>query len=151
MNEIGVTIVTHAAAMQLESSIAQDRRRDCRQTNVNSLCLHVQAVPGDTRVRASVPQVLVALRRAVSANDVDLAVEVVNGRGQIMKKIEQARIKMVDVTSTVIAKKVIQLGQSLLRIGVAPAIHDVEPLAGVCVIETQPILRSRLHGIGTAG
>ena len=50
---------------------------------------------------------LVAPRRTISADNVDLPVGIVNGSGQIVKQVEQARIEVMDVTGAMIPKKVV--------------------------------------------
>lgn len=147
MDEIGGTIVTDPAAMQFKRGVPHDRGWNSGQTNVDGFCLHVEAVLGDARVRVSVPQILVAPRRAVSTDDINLAIAVMKRSGQVVKQVEQARIKVVDITGAMIPKKAIQLRQGLLRVGVAPAIYEVESLAGVGMIEAQPIFRNRFAGI----
>jgi hypothetical protein len=74
----------------------------------------VEAVLGDARVRGSVPQILVAPRSTVSTDNVDLTLAIMDRSGQIVEQIEQARIKVMHVTGTMVPKEIIQLGQGLL-------------------------------------
>ena len=104
----------------------------------------MQTVTGYAGVRASAAEELVAPRRAISADDVDLTIGIVDSRGQIVKQVEYARIEMAYLTGAVVAEKVVEFRQSLRRVRVAVPVHNVEPLARVRVIEAKPILPASL-------
>ena len=73
VDEIGIPIVANTAASQSESCIPHFGGGNSRQANVNGFCPHVETMDGDARIRAAGTQEFVALRRAVSADDIDLA------------------------------------------------------------------------------
>jgi hypothetical protein len=58
-----------------------------------------------------------------------------------MKHVEKARIVVMDVSSAVVAKKMIELRQSCGNIGIALAINYVQSLLGMCVIEANSVFR----------
>ncbi len=88
--------------MQIQRGISQDGCRNSGQANINGLCLHMETMLGYARVRASMPQKLVAPRRAISADNIDLAIDVVTGRGQIVEQVEQAGIDVTDLTGAMV-------------------------------------------------
>jgi hypothetical protein len=94
------------------------------------------------------PEILVALRRSKSANDVNLGVRAANGSGGIRDNIENPWIVMMHFSGAVIAQELIELRQSFGNIGIAMAIDDIQMLAGVSMVEPQMAF---LHGWGSTG
>ena len=72
------------------------RRRSC-------FGLHMQAVLCHAGVRVARAQEFVAPRRAAAANHVDFTTGIAERRGQIVEKVEEAKIKMAYISSAVIA------------------------------------------------
>ena len=143
MHEIGAAIVTNSAEMQAHCRITHLGCGNARQANVDGFGLHVQTVEGDTGMRAAASQKLVAPRRAVSADNVDLAAGIAKRRRQIVEKVKEAGIEMPHVSRAMVAQIVIESVQRFGDISITAAVNDVEPLVSVGVIEAQVVLGHR--------
>ena len=88
MHKIRASIIADPSTTQFQSSISHSRSRNAGQPDINRFRLHVKAMLGCTRVRASMSQKLIAPRGAVSANHIDFAATIVNGSSQVMKQVE---------------------------------------------------------------
>ena len=94
---------------------------------------------GDARVHAAGTQEFVALWRAVSADDIDLATIIANGRCKVVQQVEQMGIEMLNIARAAVAQVVVELGQGSWQVGVAPPINDIEPLVAMRVIEPKAV------------
>jgi hypothetical protein len=146
MHEVGTAIVTNSSAAQAKGGIAQLRSRNPWQANVDRFGLHVQAVESHAAMRTAGAQEFVAPGSTVSADHVDLAAGIAKGRGQIVEKVEQVRIEMPHASRAVIPQKMIELVQRIRNVSITATVNNVKPLAGVGVIETQPIFGRRRAG-----
>ena len=87
--------------MQAESRIAELGSAHARYTNIDRHGLHVQAV---LRHAVSVSaEIFIAPGCAVAAHDIDLGIRTPKRHGQIMQKIEHARIVVANIAGPVIA------------------------------------------------
>ena len=89
------------AAVQLQSGVAQVLRADAGNAYVDGHGLHVQTVFGHRRRPAA--QEVVAPRRAVPADDIDLAVRVTHGGRKVAEQIEKVRINLMHVAGAMVA------------------------------------------------
>ena len=143
VDEIGLTVVAHPPPMQFKSGIAQLGCRHTRQPDINRFRLHVQAVLGDSGVRAARPQKLVRAGSAISADDIDLGRGTTEGSCQVVQQVEHARIVVVHITGAIVAQVLVEAVERLRQVCVATAIDDVEPLVGMGVVEPQPVFGDR--------
>ena len=105
--------------------------------NIDRHGLHVEAVLGHAVSVGA--EVFIAPGRAVAAYDIDLGVGTPQRHGQIMQKIEDARIVVVNIAGAVVAQILIQPRQGIGIVGIPVPVHDVEPFPGVGVKEVQAI------------
>ena len=145
VHEVGTAIVANAPAMQTQRGIPHRRGANSRQPNVDSFRLHVETVASHASVGVAGTQKFVAPRRTVSTDHVNFSVGVVQRCGQVMEQVEQARIEMMNVARTMVTKKMVERIQRSRYVGIAAPVNDVESLAGVCVIEAEPVFASRRH------
>src|SRR5215472_11913607 len=87
----------------------------------------------------SCTQKLVAPRRAIATDDVDFAIGIVQRRNQVVQQVEQARIKVTNISSAVVSQIVIECRQGFRHVGRAAPVHDVEPLVGVSMEKAKPV------------
>ena len=88
---------------------------------------------------AMLAQVVVAPRRPIPADDVDFAVRMPKLDQQIMQEVELLQVIRLHVTGAMVAKKMIQLRDTIRQVLITDAVDHVEVLAGVQVIESQPV------------
>jgi hypothetical protein len=143
VDEIGSAVVADPAAMQCQGSIAQLGSGHSRKPDINRFRLHVQTVLGDSGVRAARPQKLIRTWSSISADDVDLGRGTTEGSGQIVQQVKHAWIVVVDVAGAIVAQVLVEAVERRRQIRVAPAVHDVEPLVGVGVVEQQAVFGDR--------
>jgi hypothetical protein len=123
VNEIRSRIISYTATPEGQRRVPELQSRRTGKTDVDSFRLHMKAVLGHTdRVRA---KILIAFRRAISADDVNLGVRAANGSGSIRYNIENPWIVVMHFARTGIAQEMVKLRQSLGNIGIAMAIHDI--------------------------
>jgi hypothetical protein len=103
VHEVRTAIETHSAAMQAQGCVTQFRRRNPRYANVDRFGLHMQAVLRHSGVRVARAQEFIAPGRTVAANHIDFTTGIVERRGQVVEKVEQARIEMTHISGTVVA------------------------------------------------
>ena len=81
----------------------------------------------------------IAPRRAIAANDVDLAVNVPQLGQQVMQEIELSDVIVLLVTCTVVAKKMVQRRNAFRKILIAYPVNHIQMFSGVKVKEAKPI------------
>ena len=91
------------------------------------------------------PQVVVAPRGAISADNVDFAIRMAQLDQQIVQKIELLHVILLHVTGAVVAKKMVQLRNTIRQVLIAYAVDHIDMFAGMQVIETQPVGEARLE------
>ena len=96
-------------------------------------------------------EILVALGRSKSADDVNLGVRAANGSGSIRYNIENPRIVVMHFSRAVIAQEMVELRKSLGNIGIAVAIHDVQMFPGMGVVKPQVAILNGWCGTGYRG
>jgi hypothetical protein len=94
------------------------------------------------------PEIFVAARRSVSADDVNLGVSAAHGSGSIRQNIKNPRIEVMHLSGAMVAEEVIELRQSFGNICVAVTIDDIQMLPRMSVEEPQMAL---LYGWGGSG
>src|SRR5262249_35813417 len=87
---------------------------------------------------------IVAPRSAVPADHIDFPTGVAKRAGQVIEQIKHSGIETLYVSGAMVAKVVIKPVESFWDVTIAAAINDIEPLACVRVVETQPILTRTL-------
>ncbi len=137
MDKLGRSVIPDAAAMQAEGRIAKLGSGHTGDANIDRHGLHVEAVFGHAVPVAA--QVFIAPGRAVAAYDIDFGIGMSQGHGQIMQKIEDARIIVVNIAGAVVAQIMIHSRQGVGIIGVPVAVDNIEPLPGVGVKKVQAI------------
>src|SRR5271154_937108 len=138
MDEVGVRIVAHAAALQGQRGAAELEGVDAGHAQVDGFRLDVQTVFGDAvGVRA---QRFVGAGRAIAADDVELAAGMADGGGEGRENVVEARIEVAHFVGVVVAQKIVQLGQRAGNELFAAAVNNVNALSGVRVVEHQAML-----------
>src|SRR5271166_3988914 len=100
----------------------------------------MQTVLRHAGVRAARAQKFVAPGGTVAANHVDLTTGIAERRGQVVEKIEEARIEMMHISGTVVAQIMVELVQRFGDVLITATIDDIQPLACVSVIEAETVL-----------
>src|SRR6202020_3289653 len=100
----------------------------------------MQAVLRHAGVRVASAQEFVAPGRTVAANHIDFSTGIAERCGQVVEKVEEARIEMADISSTVVAQKMVEVVKRFGDVLITATIDDIQPLARVSVIEAEPIL-----------
>src|ERR1039458_410878 len=111
MDEIGIPIVANTPALQAQRGVPHSGGNNSGQPNVNGLRLHVETMDSDARLRAASTQELVALWRAVSTDDIDLAAAIVYRRRQVVEQVKQVRIEMAYISRAAVAEVVVEVVQ----------------------------------------
>ena len=146
MNELRLGIETDSPAVERNSSVAQDGRRNPRYSDIDRLPFHVQAMRGDAR--SSGPQEFVAPGCAITADDINFRSCPANQVGQIVEKVKQPFVQLTHVAGTMIAKKLVQAIHCLRHILISSSIHNVDPLVGMGMVKPQAIFwQRRFRGI----
>jgi len=127
-----VRIVTHAAASQSQSSLAQFERVDAGHPQIDGFRLNVKAILCDSRGVST--ERFVRRRSAVAADDVDLATGMSDRGREIVKDIVQTRIEMANVACPMIAEEIIELGERTWKVPLTMAVNNIDPLSGVRVV-----------------
>jgi len=135
VDETGPWIVAHTASAEPQCGIPQRESINPGDTNIDGVCLHVQAAPGDTR-RAGAKE-FVAPGSSVAADNLNLCRGMTEGRRQIGQNVENARIVVLYLSRAMIAKEMVEL---LLRFGkesIAAPVDDVDVLTCVGMVEPE--------------
>ena len=148
MNESRAGVITYSSPTQRQRRIAQRKRIDPRNANINGLRPRVLAVLRHPRRTGA--KKLIAPRGPVSANDLDLRVRMPDRRGHIGKNVEHSRIIVFDVACTMIAQEMIQLFFSFRKVDIAATVHNVNVLACMRMIKAEMMFLRR-SGFGGEG
>jgi hypothetical protein len=97
------------------------------------------------------PQKFVAPRRAIAANDVDLGVESSKFGLQIVKEIEDSRIKVANVSCPPISQIGIQFRKRLRNVVGSATINNIKSLSTMSVKEPQLIFALAINGSSRLG
>jgi hypothetical protein len=89
---------------------------------------------------------LVCRRRAVAANNVDLAAWTTDRRSKITEDVVQARVKVANFTGPMITQEGIQLSQRVRNVGVPVPVNNLDSLGSVGVVEPQETVVATLRG-----
>jgi hypothetical protein len=84
-------------------------------------------------------------RSAVATHNVDFAARMPYRQREIIEDIVQARIEVPNVPGPMIAQEIIELGERIGNVQVAPAVNSIHPLPGVRVVKQQEMLLARLR------
>ena len=131
----GVGIIPDSPTAKIQRRVAQTGCRHSRDTNINCFPAHVLAMFGNSHSRA--PEIFVAPRCAITADDVDFGFGSSQARSQIIQQVEKPRIKSGHIARSMISQKMIQPAHGVWNIGVAPTVHDVDSLMGVQMEKNQ--------------
>jgi len=93
-------------------------------------------------------QKVVAPGRAVPANDIDLAPRMADSLCQLLECVIKPRVKMPDIARPMVAQEEIQLRERIRHVSGPDAVDDVDPLAGMCVVQEQASFLRRSDGRG---
>ena len=88
-------------------------------------------------------QVVIAPRSAVTADNVDGAIGMAEAAHQIVQQVELFQVVIFHVPGTMIAQKMIELRYRIRQITIADAIHHIDVLSGVQMVEPESILLGR--------
>ena len=149
VNKIGLRVIAHSAAAHRQRRIADLSAGDSWNANIDGLGFHVLAVFGNPV--AMLPQVVVAPRGPIPADNVDFAVGVSQLDQQIVQQIEFLEVIILHVTGAVVAQKMVQLRNTVRQVLIADPIDHIDMFAGVQVIEAQPVGSSIRWGPNIAG
>ena len=138
MNESRLRIITDATPGQLQRGVPQLQRADAGQADIDGFGAHVQAVPGDARGVGA--KKFVGIGRAVSADDVKLGIGRGQGAENIGQQIEDARVVTMHFAGARVAQETVELVEGAGNVRFACSKRDVDPFAGVRVIEAQAAL-----------
>ena len=141
MNELGLRIVADAASMQMQCSVADARGWHSRDANVDRFSSHVLAVFGHSRSGAS--KEFVAPGSAIAAHDIDFCAGAAQRRGEVAQQIEESRVQIYYIPSSVIAEKMIEPIDRIGKIQIALLIYDIDPLARVQMKQQKPMILVR--------
>ncbi len=145
MHEPVLGIVAHASIVQSQRGVAQGKRRDAGNANVDGVSQNVHTMLGNAA--GGVVQKRVRPRRAVSADDVDRSSRVADGLVEMIEQIEKTRVHIVILMNAPVPKKTIQSRFGGRQVMVALTVDDVEAPARVQVVEgeTETFGRRRLR------
>jgi len=93
----------------------------------------MEAVLGHSRGMR--PEVLVAMGRPITAYDVNLSGRTSYCGGSIRQNIENSRIKVMNLPGSVVAEKMVQLGESFGDIRVPMTVNNIQMLACMGMVE----------------
>jgi len=141
MNEVRSGVISYAAAPESQRRVAEVQRARTGKAYIDRFRLHMKTMLRHARGVRS--KILIACRRAVSADDVDLGVGPADGAGSIRHDVEKPRIKVVHLAGAVIAEEVVELRESLGNVSIAMAIDDIQAFSGMGVIEPQASVLSQ--------
>lgn len=144
VNESRPRVVADSASLQMQCGVPQHQRIHAGNADVDRMRLHVETIFGYTRRTRA--KKLITPGGPVSTNNVDLRAGMPNGRGQIGKDVKDVRIVMLHFAGAMIPKKMIKLIFGFRKILVASAIHDVDALASMRMVETKAMLVARRGG-----
>ena len=94
-------------------------------------------------VRTTSAQEFVAPGSTVAADHIDLTTGIAERRGQVVEKVEEARIEMTHISGAVIAQIMVELVERFGDVSITAAMNDIQPLTRVSVIEAEPVLGRR--------
>ena len=137
MDEIRSRIIAHSAPMQGQSRVAERGSGYARYANVDGHGPHMQAVLRDAVSMR--PEPFIAPRGSIAAYHVDFGVGASQRGGQVVEKVEDARIVFRHGASAVIAQEVVESRNRARIVTIAMAIDDVQPLAGMEVEEFEVV------------
>jgi len=137
MHEIRSPVVADTAAMQRQGSVPQLCGRNPGYPDVNGHRLHVEALPGHA-VSVSAKE-FVAPWRAVAADDINLKIRIPERSSQVVEKVEDPRIIIVNFAGSMVPQVTVQARQGFLIVAFAIAIDDIQALPSVCVKKTQAV------------
>ena len=141
MDKLGLRVETHSAAVQAERGVAQVRRRNSGNANVDRFAQHVLAVLGDSG--RGVPQEFVTPARAIAADNINFYPGASHGGGEIAEKVKNPGIQVDHVTRAVVPEEMIELFYRVRDIRFTPAVNDIDSLLRVQVVKQQAVFRQR--------
>src|SRR6516164_10680521 len=125
--------------MQSQGGVPHHGRRNAWNANVDGFGQQVQTVASYAGMGASGTQNFVAPKRAITTDYVDFASGIVQRRNQVVQQVEQARIKVTNISCAMVAKIVVKCCQRFRHVGRAAPVNDVEPLVGVSMEKAKPV------------
>jgi hypothetical protein len=93
--------------VQSQRRVAKGPGAHSGNADVDRHRLHVQAVEGNTV--PVFPEELIAPRRAITADDVDLGVGSAYFCTQVVQEIENSRVNVMDIAGSVVAQEMVKL------------------------------------------
>ena len=138
MHEPGPRVVADSAPLQMERGVAQRQGIHAGYADIDGVRLHVQAIFGDARRTRT--EKLVTPLRPVTANNVYLPTGMSNRCGEIGQNVKHVWIVVLHRAGAMIAQKMIELVFGLWKILVAATINDIDALACMRVVQTEPML-----------
>lgn len=133
VNKAGAGIVTHAASAKRESCVTQSLGVDARDTDINGVRLHVQAIFRHTCGAGA--EKFVTPGSAIATNNIDFPIGVADGSRQIRQNVEDPRIIVFYFACAMVPQEMVQLLLCLQEVVVAAAIDDINAFACVRMIQ----------------
>jgi len=87
--------------------------------------------------RSMRPKILIALGSPVTAYDVNLGVGASHCGCGIGKNVENPRVKVMNLPSSVVAEKMVQFGEGIRDIRIPMTVNNVQVLAGMGVVKPE--------------
>jgi hypothetical protein len=146
--EVRRCVVTDTSSVHGEGGVAHLGGGYAGDADIDGFGFHVLAVHGDAV--SVLAEEVVAPGRAVAADDVDLAVGTAEAAEKVVEQVELLQVVVLYVSGTVVAEKVVELGDGAGQVMVADAINDIDVFAGVEMVKTKTIGfgTSRGSGVG---
>ncbi len=149
VNKIGLRVIAHSTTAQSQRRIANFRAGNSWNTNIDGFCFHVLAMLGNPV--PMLPQVVIAPRGAVPADNIDFAVGVSQLDHQIVQQIEFLEVVILHVTRAMVTQKMVQLRDTVGQVLITDPINHIDVFASVQMIETKPIGRRVRLAANVAG
>jgi len=124
--------------MHRQGSIAQRCSFDPGNADIDRHRLHVQAVTG--HVVAVSSKIFVGLGRAIATDDIDFAVLFPEASREIVEKIKDLGIVVMDFSGAPVAKVVVKTVESVRHVAVGRPINNVDPFFGVNVEKVEAVV-----------
>jgi hypothetical protein len=137
VNKIRLRVIAHTTAAHRQRRIANFRAGNPGNANIDGLRFHVLAMLSNPV--PVFPQVVVAPRGAVPADNIDFAVGVSQLGHQIVQQIEFLQVIILHVTRAVVTQKMVQLRDTVRKVLITNPIDHINMFASVQVIEPQPV------------
>lgn len=134
-------VVADSTEVKLKSRIAQCKRRDTGNADVDGVTEDVHAVPGHTARRFM--EKCIGLRGAIAADDVDGPTGVTNGLIELVEQIEEAGIHVAIFVNAPVTEEAIEPCLSRGQVVISLAVDNVKASPCVQVVKHKAVIFGR--------